>query len=109
MNKIHEERDIDICNINRSSTRRKAILPVITKSPPTKVTCAICKDNRLNGSGLCTLCSIVICNEHTCVINEKKYCTTCRNDTVYTPVLTASSKHFSNRSKWYCCIQRIFK
>ena len=108
MNKIHEERNTDICN-NISNTKRKAILPSNKKSPPTKVTCAICKDNKLNGSGLCSICSIVICNEHTYVINEKKYCITCRNDSEYRPVLTASSKYFSNKSKWYCCIKRIFK
>jgi|TARA_Y100000816_G_scaffold239012_1_gene185297 hypothetical protein len=107
--KSNKIKDINPVSISHYSNKRKAIIKPINVDPPLECSCSICKNNKLNASGLCCLCSRVICNEHTYTVNEKKYCLICRNDSEYRPVITASSQYLNNKSKWYCCVKNYFK
>jgi hypothetical protein len=88
-----------------SDSKRKGLMkPIIAPNKIIDVSCMICNKDKLNASGVCYLCNRVICSYHTLSIDEKKYCTLCRESQNSGPVLRATSEHYNRKRKWkFCC------
>lgn len=99
----------DVIISNRNSKRRSGIIkPINNTQPPDDASCKICNTGKLNAVGLCVLCNIVICENHSIIIDNKKYCINCRNSNTYKPLISAISEYDikvkSRISNLNCCI-----
>jgi len=98
----------DVIISNRNSKRRSGIIkPINEPMPPTDASCKICNKGILNAIGLCILCNIVICERHSIIIDNKKYCINCKNNDIYKSLISAISDHdikVKSRSNFNCCI-----
>jgi hypothetical protein len=83
--------------------RRSGIIIPIKEPSNDKCSCVVCKNDSLNASGICVLCNRFICNSHTIIIDDIKYCSICKNSDNYKPLINALSQHMIIEEK-RCCV-----
>ena len=83
--------------------KRSGIIVPIKEPSNDKASCVICKNDSLNASGICVLCNRFICNNHTIKIDDRNYCSICKNSDSYKPLISALSQHMELEEK-KCCV-----
>ena len=83
--------------------KRSGIISPIKESNPDTPSCVICNKNSFNATGVCCLCDRFICFNHTICIDKTKYCTICKDNDSYKPLISAVSQHIELQEK-KCCI-----